>query len=326
MPGVGSMPDQSGRRVVVVGSLNADLTVRTRRLPRPGETVSGSDLTISPGGKSSNQAAAAALLGADVALIGHVGNDDHGAFLLNRARSAGVDTGRVTALDDSATGTAVIAVDDAGENFIIVSPGANASLTADDVAAAAGLFRGAGVLTLCFEVAMDTVRSAARQGSDAGLQVVLNPSPYAEVDDELLALTDVLVVNQHELATMVGFSTGDVDEIDWARVAGALAGRGPGQVVVTLGADGAVVVDLTAADPAPTMIASPVVRAVDTTGCGDAFLGALASRLALGRDLVQASEYAVYVGAFAATRAGAQSSYPTPDELADFTAKSSGPG
>lgn len=319
------MPDPTGQRVVVVGSLNADLTVRTRRLPRPGETVSGSDLTTSPGGKSSNQAAAAALLGADVALIGHVGNDDHGRFLLDRARAAGVDTTRVTALDETATGTAVIAVDEHGENFIIVSPGANARLTADDVTAAADLFRDAGVLTLCFEVAMDTVRAAAQQGSDAGLQVVLNPSPYAEVDDALLALTDVLVVNEHELAAMLGLPTGPNDA-DWTKVADALTGRGPGQVVVTLGAAGAVVLDLTAAGGEPTMIASPAVTAVDTTGCGDAFLGSLAARLAIGEDPVRAARYAVWVGAFAATRAGAQSSYPTTEELDAFRGTSSGPG
>src|SRR3954452_12449348 len=138
---------------MVVGSMNADLTVRTHRLPGPGETVTGSDLVISPGGKGSNQAAAAALLGAEVGLIGHVGDDGHGAFLLDQARAAGIDVSRVTTLDDTATGTAVIAVDDNGEKCIIVSPGANAHLTPDDVAAAADLFRDAGVLCLCFEIA-----------------------------------------------------------------------------------------------------------------------------------------------------------------------------
>lgn len=312
------MPDATRRRMIVVGSLNADLTVRTQRLPRPGETVTGSNLSTSPGGKGSNQAAAAALLGADVALIGHVGTDDHGAFLLERARSVGVDIGRVTTLDDTATGTAVIVVDDSGENCIVVSPGANARLTASDVSAAADLFRGAKVLCLCFEVPMDAVRAAAEQASSAGLQVVLNPSPYAEVDHDLLGLTDVLVVNQHEFAAMVGFSNDSLDDADWSKVAGAFTGRGPQHVVVTLGAAGAVVFDLAAANLAPTTIPSPAVRAVDTTGCGDAFLGALASRLALGQDPVHASEYAVSVGAYAATREGAQSSYPTPDELAEF--------
>jgi ribokinase len=318
------VPDAAGRRIVVVGSLNADLTVRTPRLPRPGETVSGSDLSTSPGGKSSNQAAAAALLGANVALVGRVGDDSHGAFVLDRARAAGVDTTHVARLDDAATGTAVIAVDDAGENFIIVSPGANAHLTPDDVAAAADLFSGGGVLCLCFEVPPATVLAAAEQASAAGLRVVLNPSPFAEVDGKLLAVTDVLVVNQHELAAMVGTPTTGLADADWARAADALAVRGPSHVIVTLGAAGAAVLDLTE-KAAVTTIPAPVVTAVDTTGCGDAFLGSLAYRLALDEDPVTASRYAVDVGAFAATRPGAQSSYPTSTELADFRRSASRP-
>jgi ribokinase len=318
------MADDAGHRIVVVGSLNADLTVRTPRLPRPGETVSGSDLSTSPGGKSSNQAAAAALLGADVALVGRVGDDSHGAFLLDRARAAGVDTTHVARLDDAATGTAVIAVDDAGENFIIVSPGANAHLAPDDVAAAADLFPGGGVLCLCFEVPPATVLAAAEHASAAGLRVVLNPSPFAEVAGKLLAVTDVLVVNQHELAAMVGTPTTGLEDADWARAADALGALGPSHVIVTLGAAGAAVLDLTA-NSAVTTIPAPVVTAVDTTGCGDAFLGSLAYRLALDEDPVTASRYAVDVGAFAATRPGAQSSYPTSTELADFRRSASRP-
>lgn len=302
----------------MVGSLNADLTVRTTRLPRPGETVTGSDLTIAPGGKGSNQAAAAALLGADAALVGHVGDDHYGAFLLDRAQAAGIDTSRVTTLDGTSTGTAVIAVDESGENSIIVSPGANARLTADDVTAAADAFGGAAVLCLCFEIAIDTVRAAAALASAAGLQVVLNPSPYAVVDRDLLGLTDLLVVNQHELAAMLTIPAAGPGDTDWSRVIGALTGRGPHHVVVTFGASGAVVLDLTADDREPVMVSSPAVHAVDTTGCGDAFLGSLAARIALGDEPVRASEYAVVVGAFAATRAGAQSSYPTAAELDEF--------
>jgi ribokinase len=316
--------DAAGRRIVVVGSLNADLTVRTRQLPRPGETVTGSDLSTSPGGKSSNQAAAAALLGANVALVGRVGDDAHGAFLRDCANKAGVDTTHVTRLSEAATGTAVIAVDDAGENCIIVSPGANGHLTPDDVADAADVFSGGGVLCLCFEVPPATVRAAAERACAAGLRVVLNPSPFAEVDATLLGLTDVLVVNQHELAAMVGTPTTGLDDADWSRAADTLAGRGPGHVIVTLGAAGAAVLDL-AAKSVVTTIPAPAVKAIDTTGCGDAFLGALAYRLALDDDPITASRYAVDVGAFAATRTGAQSSYPTSTELADFRRTASRP-
>jgi ribokinase len=180
------------------------------------------------------------------------------------------------------------------------------------------------VLCLCFEVPPATVLAAAEHASAAGLRVVLNPSPFAEVAGKLLAVTDVLVVNQHELAAMVGTPTTGLEDADWARAADALGALGPSHVIVTLGAAGAAVLDLTA-NSAVTTIPAPVVTAVDTTGCGDAFLGSLAYRLALDEDPVTASRYAVDVGAFAATRPGAQSSYPTSTELADFRRSASRP-
>ena len=313
------MPER--RRVLVVGSLNADLTVRTRRLPGPGETVTGSDLVVAPGGKSSNQAAAASLLGSDVALLGRVGKDANGDFLLERLAATGVDTSYVARLDDVATGTALIAVDEAGENSIIVSPGANGHLSAPDVDQAEGFFVDAAVLCLCLEVGLPAVRAAARAAESAGVRVILNPSPFADVGAELLALVDVLVVNQHELRDLVGgHVVGEDDEPDWDRVAEAVAQRGPGDLVVTLGARGAVMLVLGEGGPAQVhRAAAPRVTAVDTTGSGDAFLGALAHRLALGDDLAAAGRFAVQVGSFAATRPGAQASYPTPDDLERFS-------
>jgi ribokinase len=314
------MPDQQRRRVLVVGSLNADLTVRTRRLPGPGETVTGSDLVISPGGKSSNQAAAAALLGADVALLGRVGHDGNGDLLLERLAAAGVDTASVERLDGVATGTALIAVDDAGENSIIVSPGANGHLTPGDVEQAEEFFSGAAVLCLCLEVSLPAVRAAARAASAAGVRVILNPSPFADVGADLLKLVDVLVVNQHELRDLVGARMVDEgDEPDWDQIAQALAERGPDHLVVTLGAGGAVALAL--AESGTTQVhraPAPRITAIDTTGSGDAFLGALAHRLASGDDIATAARFAVQVGAFAATRPGAQASYPTPEELDRF--------
>jgi ribokinase len=314
------VPEPQGRRVLVVGSLNADLTVRTRRLPGPGETVTGSDLVISPGGKSSNQAAAAALLGADVALLGRVGRDGNGDLLLERLQATGVDTGHVERLDEVATGTALIAVDDAGENSIIVSPGANGHLTAQDVEQADGFFSDAAVLCLCLEVGLPAVRAAARAGTAAGVRVILNPSPFDDVSEDLLGLVDVLVVNQHELRDLVGARTvGEGDEPDWDQIAGSLAGRGPDHLVVTLGARGAVALALGAGRPTQVHRApAPRITAVDTTGSGDAFLGALSHRLAAGDDIAAAARFAAQVGAFAATRPGAQASYPTPGELERF--------
>ncbi|MDG3015622.1 ribokinase [Speluncibacter jeojiensis] len=294
-------------RVLVVGSLNADLVVRTARLPAAGETVTGTDLVTEAGGKSSNQAAAAALLGASVVLVGAVGSDAHGRFLLERTRWAGVATA-VESLDGVATGVAVITVDRAGENTIVLSPGANAQLTPAHLPAV--VFEGAAVLCLALEVPMETVLAAARRGHESGAAVVLNLSPYAAVPDELLRLTDVLLVNEHEAARFLGW--GRVDG-DWEAVRRSLSGRGIDRAVVTLGGDGAVVFDAGAVTTVPAV----PVEVVDSTGCGDAFTGALAHRLAAGDRLVDAARFAALVGAIAATRAGAQASYPTAVEISE---------
>ena len=295
----------SAGKVVVVGSLNADLTVRTDRFPSPGETLNGSELVIVPGGKSANQAAAAAILGADVRLFGAVGADGHGDLLLKAAAAAGVDASRVLRRTDTATGTAMIVVDAAGENTIIVSPGANGTVTGAELPP--DLFDDAAVLCLSLEVPLDAVVAAARAGHDAGAQVLLNLSPYREVPAELLALTDVLLLNAHEAALVTGLAD---PAANWDAVLEALAGLGVRRTVITLGGDGAVVLDGTAPEADRIVFVAPTrVTAVDTTGCGDAFTAATAARLAAGDSLPVAAAFAARAGALAATRQGAQSSY-----------------
>lgn len=307
-------------QVLVVGSLNADLTVRTDRFPGPGETVTGSDLTVSPGGKGGNQAAAAGLLGADVRMLGNVGDDAHGRLLVGRLESARVDVRRVRTMGDAVTGCAVITVDAAGENTIVVAPGANRRLTADDVRSAQDFFtvRPGSVLTLCLEVAIEVVLAAAQAARAAGVRVLLNISPYQQVPPELLAVTDVLVVNAHELADLTGVSQID-PQGDWSAVAvaarTAMGDTCPPQAVVTLGGAGARVLDLVAG-AASAAIRPPKIKPVDTTGCGDAFLSSLAFRLAAGDDIDAAAAFATRVGAYAATGRGAQDSYPTAAQLA----------
>jgi len=290
-------------RVVVVGSLNVDLTVTVVRFPDPGETLTGSELVRAPGGKSSNQAVAAALLGSTVRLVGAVGEDDDGAFLLERARASGVDVSGVSRLAEHATGTAMIVVDGGGENTIIVSPAANGALTAEH-ATVDDLVTG-DVLCLCLEVPQPAVLAAARSAHDAGARVVLNLSPYAEMPAELLSLTDVLLVNATEAAQLLGAELGD-----WSATRDQLRAKGVAAAVVTLGGDGAVVLD----DEVSTVAAEPV-QVVDTTGCGDAFTGAVAHRLARGEPLVEAARFAARVAARAATAPGAQSSYAQFPEL-----------
>ncbi|WP_347352762.1 ribokinase [Intrasporangium sp.] len=290
--------------VAVVGSLNIDLTVRTERFPEPGETLTGSELVTAPGGKGSNQAVAAAVLGSRVHLVGAVGADANGDVLLHHGRAAGVDVTAVRRLEDHATGSAMIVVNAAGENTIIVSPGANGALRPDAVTRA-GL-GGATVLCLCLEVPVETVLAAARVGQQAGAQVLFNLSPYAAVPPELLAATDVLLVNRAEAGLLLG---GQSVGPGWRGALDGLRTLGIERAIVTLGAEGSVVLD--AADPqAPvTEVAAVPVDVVDTTGCGDAFTGAVAHRLAAGSSLVEAARFAAEVSALAATAAGAQSSY-----------------
>lgn len=297
-------------QVVVFGSLNADLTVRVERFPEPGETLSGSELVTAPGGKSSNQAVAAVTLGSQVRLIGAVGEDTNGAFLLDRADEAGVDVAGVTRDPDHATGSAMIVVDAAGENTIIVSPGANGAVSDDSLTAEK--FAGADIVCLCLEVPLAAVQAAAEKGREAGAQVLLNLSPYADVPDALLSHVDVLLVNKSEAELVLGRS--DIDA-DWEAALAGFVELKVHRVVVTLGADGAVVLDGTVSQDGDndagqvTKIDSPEVDAVDTTGCGDAFTGALAHGMAKGASLVEASMHAAEAGALAATREGAQSSY-----------------
>ncbi|WP_028275930.1 ribokinase [Arthrobacter sp. I3] len=301
-------------RIVVVGSLNADLTIYCDRLPLPGETVHGNGFAVNPGGKSANQAVAAAKLGSRVVLIGAVGDDTNGTMLLASTAGAGVDISRVRRTPDAATGVAVISVDAHGENNIIISAGANGTLAPGDVAASAELFEGASVMCLCLEVGLDTVEAAARLGHDAGATVLLNLSPYAEIPASLAALCDILLVNAHEASLFLGGAAvpdAGADTAAWAPVRDKFADRGLHRVVVTLGANGSVVLDSGAgAEGRITRIEPTRVDAKDTTGAGDAFTGAVAARLAAGDSLPAAAAFASVAAALAATRKGTQTAYP----------------
>ena len=292
--------------LLVVGSANADLVIGVERRPAAGETVLGSDLAVHPGGKGANQAVAAARLGARTALLARVGDDAHGRLLLDAQRAAGVDTTGVL-VGGAPTGVALITVDPSGDNSIVVSPGANARLTPEDVRAAAGLLTRARVVSAQLEVPLETVVEAVRQLAP-GSRFVLNPSPPRPLPQELLDACDPLIVNEHEARVILGAGQAGSTPEDWAR---ALLARGPRSVVVTLGAEGALV----ASAEGLTRVPSVAVDAVDTTGAGDAFAAALAWRLGTGVPLAEAAAYAARVGAAAVTKPGAQESYPTAAEV-----------
>ncbi|MDP9985892.1 ribokinase [Arthrobacter oryzae] len=299
-------------RIVVVGSLNADLTIYCDRLPQPGETVQGHGFAVNPGGKSANQAVAAARLGGHVSLVGAVGEDPNGAMLEASVAGAGVDVGHVRTSGES-TGVAVIAADAHGENNIIISAGANGTLSPKDVADAADVLEGAAVVSLCLEVSMDTVLAAAQAGHDAGATVLLNLSPYAEIPSALAGLADILLVNAHEAALFLGSSVpaAGAAASEWDAVRSRFSERGIQQVLVTLGSQGSVVLDSLASAGSRVAFVQPMqVQAVDTTGAGDAFTGAVAVRLAAGDALADAAAFASVAAALATTRKGTQAAYP----------------
>ncbi|MFE0880981.1 ribokinase [Streptomyces rochei] len=292
--------------LLVVGSANADLVIGVERRPGAGETVLGTDLTVHPGGKGANQAVAAARLGARTALLARVGDDDYGRLLLDSQRAAGVDTVGVL-VGGAPTGVALITVDPSGDNSIVVSPGANGRLAPGDVRAAASLFHASRVVSTQLEVPLETVVEVVRSLAP-GSRFVLNPSPPLPLPREVLDACDPLIVNEHEAKVILGDACVSDRPEDWARI---LLAKGPRSVVVTLGAEGALV----ASGAEVSRVPSVKVDAVDTTGAGDAFTAALAWRLGTGASLARAAAYAARVGAAAVTRAGAQASYPTAAEV-----------
>jgi ribokinase len=297
--------------VFVLGSINQDFVLKVERRPEPGETVTDADLSTGSGGKGANQAAAAALLGASVSFLGRVGDDEFGEPLVRALEEKGIDTTLIEPVSGRQTGAAFITVTPDGENAITVAPGANRAITPEDVDAAAEDIRGARVLVAQMEVPKEVVGRAAEVaasgGTRGGTRVVLNLAPTFEVPRELLERLDPLVVNEHEAAFLLGSR---VEGIDGAlSAAPELLSLGPGSAVITLGAAGAVIADSSSA----THIQAPQVEVVDTTGAGDAFVGALAVQLARDASLEEAVSYAVRAGAAAVTKEGAQGALPTPE-------------
>lgn len=293
--------------IVVVGSLNLDIVVRVPHQPAPGETVLGGDSIWNPGGKGANQAVAAARLGRRVAMVGRIGEDEAGRVLLASLDREGVDHSRVVA-EDSPTGLALIAVDEQGENTIVVSPGANARVSVSDVTAAEDALSKAAVTLMQLEVPTEAVAAAARAAQGT---VVLNPAPARVLPDELVRGVDVMVPNRIELAMLCG---AEIPQTTDETVELARRVEGPRAVVVTLGAEGALVVEGKTWSHVPAVKVDPV----DTTAAGDAFCGALADALVRGETLEGAVRWAVRAAALTCTRLGAQASLPTRAEVEGF--------
>lgn len=300
-------------RVVVVGSINTDLVTRTAQLPRAGETVRGESFSVVGGGKGANAAVAAARLGAAVAFVGCLGDDDFGKARLADLDREAIDTTLIQRSAAAASGVALIIVDGAGENSIVVVAGTN-ELVDEQMIADLPLQPGDVLLTQ-LELPLPTVEAALRQARAAGVPTVLNAAPYNAAIADALPLVDLLVVNELEGADLLGWER--VALSNSAEAVAALQLLGPGAVALTLGGAGAVV----GRGEHSEYIAAPPVPVVDTTAAGDAFTGTLAAGLAAGEDLFLAAHRAVLVGSLTVTQAGAQPSLPRRDDVERFAAQ-----
>jgi ribokinase len=301
--------------ILVVGSANVDMIVRTERLPRPGETVVGGQFISAGGGKGANQAIAARRLGARVSFVGRVGDDTPGHSIRETFRGEGIDGSFLVTDPRAATGVALILVDREGQNMISVASGANLRVSEEDVRRCAPAFDAADVVVCQLEIPIESVRLALAIARERGIPTLLNPAPAQTVVDEILQLADWLTPNEFEASALSGLA---VDDREAAQAAArALLGRGTGGVVVTLGDRGSILVSADAS----VSVEAHAVDAIDATAAGDAFTGAFAVALARGLHPAGALVYANAAAGLATTRSGAQPSLPTNEEVANLLAK-----
>ncbi len=296
----------------MIGSANVDITMALPRLPRAGETVVGGTLLVNRGGKGANQAVAARLLGAEVEMIGCVGQDGGGAQIREGLAQLGIGVEGLMTVPEAATGTALILVDPDGQNEIAVALGANDRLTVDMASAHESSVAWAQVLLCQLETPLPVVRWGLASAKRHGVTTILNPAPVRSLTDDLLALTDFLTPNEVEAGALSGIQASDVDSAREA--AERLLARGAHRVVITLGGQGALACD----DVATLHFPAFPVTVVDTTAAGDAFNGALAVGLAAGGSLEQAIPLAAAAAALTCTRRGAQDSLPSRAEVERF--------
>lgn len=295
--------------VIVIGSSNTDMVVKTNRFPHPGETIIGGEFLMNPGGKGANQAVAARRAGGEVTLVCKVGNDIFGAQAAEGFRKEGIITDYISTDLQHPSGVALILVDGEGENEIVVAPGSNANLTPADILRAEDAINRSAVALLQLEIPMESVLSAARLCAAKGCKVIMNPAPARELPDEIFPLLFLVTPNETEAEMLTGVSVTDADSA--ARAARGLLDKGVQNVIITMGSSGAFFMN----NSKLLMIPSPEVKVLDTTAAGDVFNGVLAVQLADNRDWEVAISIACKAASISVTRMGAQSSAPFLHEL-----------
>lgn len=302
----------SANRLVVLGSSNTDMVIKSNHLPAPGETVLGGHFQMIPGGKGANQAVAAARLGTQVDFIGKVGSDLFGQEAKSGLQKEGIQTNFLFQDPDHASGIALIMVDEFGENCISVALGANAQLTPSDIDEASYLFDNGAILLVQLEVPLETVQHAILKAKAHQMQVILNPAPAQALPRDLIEKTDIITPNESEASILTGIDV--VDPESARKAASNLRELGADVVIITLGKRGAYVLS----NEIDQIIETPIVQAMDTTAAGDTFNGALAQALTNHESLENAVRFANKAAAFSVTRMGAQTSCPTLEDLVQF--------
>ena len=300
--------------IVVVGSSNTDMTIKTDKVPRPGETVLGGVFFTAQGGKGANQAVAAARLGGEVNFVAKVGCDAFGEASVEAYKREGIDTSKVLRSESTASGVALIMVDGKGENSIAVASGANAELSVADVATAEDRIKEAGIVLMQLETPVETIAYVASTAHAAGVKAVLNPAPAQPLPSSLYKDLYMITPNETEAEILTGVVVNDMESA--AVAADVLAERGVEVVIITLGSKGAFVREKNNR----YLVPSHKVEAVDTTAAGDTFNGALCVALAEGMQLVDAVAFANKAAAIGVTRMGAQTSIPTRREVDEWGA------
>jgi ribokinase len=295
--------------ILIVGSLNMDIVVRSPRIPKPGETILGSEMHMIPGGKGANQAVAAARLGARATMVGRLGQDAFAKPLLENLEASQIDHTYVISDSVSTTGVALIVVDDIGENSIVVASGSNMRLSPADIDNAEAAFKGAKVVLLQLENPKETVLRAAELARAHSVRVILNPAPAQTLPKALLALVDVLIPNETETAQLTGMPVSNLEDLKEA--AAALLVKGVGAVILTLGDQGA----LLTRESDTILVPAYKVNVIDTTAAGDAFVGGFSVAFAEGKPMEEAVRWGNAAGALAATKLGAQTSLPGRPEV-----------